>query len=250
MPHSLIGSFSASIDLAGVQAAERDLGRGDQVQVVVLDAVDLRLRPARNEADALQHVAAGQVGRDHRREAFAHEQLDRVLLQRQLQQHGLVLQEVKPVAGDAGAAFEIDEVVLLGELHVVEHGEAERPHVDVAAAQLLAGVLAADGRLGMRQVRHRVVDRAGLGRRADRCAACICVLLLAQPPAFVLAGLALGVVLRLADRLADRRSPAATAPRPRPAACAAAIPARRTAPRRPSRRGGRSSLERARGFRG
>ena len=60
MPQSLIGSFSASIDLAGVQAAERDLGRGDEVQVAVLDAVDLRLRPAGNEADALAGSRRGR----------------------------------------------------------------------------------------------------------------------------------------------------------------------------------------------
>ena len=200
----MIGSFSASIDLAGVQAAERDLGRGDEVQVVILDAVDLRLRPAGNEADALEHVAAGQVGRDHRREAFAHQQLDRVLLQRELQQRGFVLEEVEAVAGDAGAAFEIDQVVLLGQRDVIEHREAERPDVDLAAAQLLARVLAADGRFGMRQVRHRVVDRPPASAASRSMCSCDLLLHLAQPAAFVLAGLALGIVLRLADRLADR----------------------------------------------
>ena len=85
-------------------------------------------------------------------------------------QHGFVLQKVEAMAGDAGAAFEIDQVVLLGKLHVVEHGKAERPHVDLAAAQLLARVLAADRRLGMREIRHRVVDRARLGGQAAPCA--------------------------------------------------------------------------------
>ena len=63
-------------DLAGVEAAERDLGRGDEIQIVIFDAVDLRFRSARDEAEPLQHFAAGQVGRDHRREAFA-DQADR-----------------------------------------------------------------------------------------------------------------------------------------------------------------------------
>ena len=44
---------------------------------------------------------------------------------------GFVLEEVEAVAGDAGAAFEIDQVVLLGELDVVEHGEAEAADVDL-----------------------------------------------------------------------------------------------------------------------
>ena len=37
--------------LAGQHPAERDLGRGHQAQIGVFDAVDLRLRPAGNEAD-------------------------------------------------------------------------------------------------------------------------------------------------------------------------------------------------------
>ena len=52
--------------LPGQQAAQGDLGRGDQAQVAVLDAVDLRLRPAGNVAGALQDVVPGQVGRGHR----------------------------------------------------------------------------------------------------------------------------------------------------------------------------------------
>ena len=46
-------------DLAGQHAAQRDLGRGHQAQVAVLDAVDLRLRPAGNEADALRECRCG-----------------------------------------------------------------------------------------------------------------------------------------------------------------------------------------------
>ena len=66
MPQSLIGSCSASRISPGQQAAQRDLGRGHQAQVAVRDAVDLRFRAAGNEADALQDVVAGQVGRDRR----------------------------------------------------------------------------------------------------------------------------------------------------------------------------------------
>ena len=249
MPHSLIGSFSASIDLAGVQAAERDLGRRHQVEIVILDAVDLRLRPARNEADAFQHVAAGQVGRDHRREAFANQEVHRVLLQREFQQRGFVLQEVEAVAGDAGAAFEIDQVVLLGQRDVILHRKAERPHVDVAAAQLLAGVLAADGRL------RRASDsasRCGSPRPRPRAARCA---LRSSPSSREAAGLR-PCGPRARRRPSPGRStcspdwPAAKAPRSRPAASGAATPGRRTEPRRPSRRGGRSSLERPARFRG
>ena len=56
--------------LVGEESAQRDLGRRHQAQVAAFDAIDLRLRPAGNEADALQHFVAGQVGRGHGRETF------------------------------------------------------------------------------------------------------------------------------------------------------------------------------------
>ena len=43
---------------------------------------------------------------------FCSQQFDRVLLQRQLQQHRFVLQEVEAVAGRARPAFEVDQVEL------------------------------------------------------------------------------------------------------------------------------------------
>ena len=64
------------------------------------------------------------------------QQLDRVLLQRELQQHGFVLEEVEAVPGDAGAAFEVDQVELLAERDVVERWEAERPDVDACRGGL------------------------------------------------------------------------------------------------------------------
>ena len=71
--------------------------------------------------------------------------VDRVLLQRQFEQHRFVLQEVEAVAGDAGAAFEVDQVVLLAELRRGRAaGNRTGATCDVAAAQLAAGVLAAD----------------------------------------------------------------------------------------------------------
>ena len=190
----------------------------------------------------LQDVAAGQVGRDRRREALAHEQLDRVLLQRQLQQHGVVLQEVEAVAGDAGAAFEIDQVVLLGQLR---RGRARESRT--------AGRRRCRGEAPCWRPRRRRARRGASGSasrrgsrrprpRAGRCSACIGVLLLAQPAAFVLAGFALGVVLGLADRSCSPRSPAAIELLDLGLQLAALRSrARRTGRRRPSRRGGRSS---------
>ena len=59
-----------------------------------------------------QNFVARHVGRDRRREAFADQFVDGVLLQRQFQQHGVVLQKVKAVAGDFRAAVEIDQIQL------------------------------------------------------------------------------------------------------------------------------------------
>ncbi len=109
MPHSLIGSSSGSRISPEYKPPKRDLGRGDQAEIRVGDAIDLRFRPAGNVAGALQNLIACQVGRDRGREAFPHQQLEGIALQGQFQQHGVVLQKVKAMSGDFGAGFEIDE---------------------------------------------------------------------------------------------------------------------------------------------
>ena len=53
-----------------------------------------------------------------------HQQVERVLLQGQFQQHGFVLEKVKAVPGHLGAAFEIDQVELLAQLDVIERLES------------------------------------------------------------------------------------------------------------------------------
>ena len=68
---------------------------------------------------------AGQVGRDHRREAFREQHVQRVTLQASSKQHGVVLEKVKAVAGDAGAALEVDQVELFAQRDVVERLEVE-----------------------------------------------------------------------------------------------------------------------------
>ena len=203
MPHSLIGSFFGFDDLAGVQAAERDLGRGHEVQVVILDAVDLRLRPAGNEADALEHVAAGQVGRDHRREALARRAARPRTAAAPAPAARLRSSGSRTRGRRCGAAFEVDQVVLLGQLR---RGRA--PGSRTAARRrsprrtsLLASSppTGASGcvRFGM------LLWIAPASAPSRSMSACICVLRFAEPAALVLARFALGVVLRLADRLAD-----------------------------------------------
>ena len=59
------------------------------------------------------------------------------LLKRQLEQDGVVLEEVEAVAGDLAAALEIDQVEHLADLDVVFGGEVEgagRAHLAQLAA--------------------------------------------------------------------------------------------------------------------
>ena len=78
-------------DLARQQPAERDFRGGHEAQVAVGDAVDLRFRTARNIADPLQDFVARQVRRNRGRKTLAAQHVQGVSLQRQFQQHGVVL---------------------------------------------------------------------------------------------------------------------------------------------------------------
>ena len=60
------------------------------------------------------------------------QQIDGIALQRQFEQHGVVLEKIKAVPGDFRPAFEIDQVELLAQLHVIE-----RLEVELAAACVL-----------------------------------------------------------------------------------------------------------------
>ena len=121
-PTYFCGKLGFVEDLVAMHAAERDLGGGDEAQIGVGDRVDLprlRIRVAGHEADPLQHLDAGQVGRDDRRVAARDQLLHRVLDQRHLQQCGFVLEEVELLAGHRGAGFEIDEIERFGQSNVI-----------------------------------------------------------------------------------------------------------------------------------
>ncbi len=137
------------------------------------------------------------------REALASEHLDRVALQGQFQQHGLVLEEVEAVAGDAGPALEIDQIELFGQLDVIQRLEIELRQRGLAAEQFeVRLVVHADRGVGMREVGNLPVERLQLdGQRVELRLASL--RLFAQQPALFLAGLAFGRVFRLADRLRD-----------------------------------------------
>ncbi len=120
MPASWIGSSSSWSDGVGVEAAERDLRGADQAQVLVRERVDLRLRAARVVAEAVHDRGPREVGRDVGREALLEHHVEREALERELEQHRLVLQVVELLAGHLGAAVEVEQVELRAELHVIE----------------------------------------------------------------------------------------------------------------------------------
>ena len=113
-------------DLVGVHPAQRDLGGADQAEVGVLDRIDLRLVPARREPDPLQDLIAGQVGSDDGREPGRDQFSEGELLEGQVQEHGVVLEEIKAGAADLAAGLEVDQVEGLAELDVVLGREVER----------------------------------------------------------------------------------------------------------------------------
>jgi len=201
----LDGQLLGVEDLPGQHPAQRDLGRGHQAQIGPLDAVDLGLRAARKEADAFEDFVAGQVGRGGQGEPFVRQQAEGVALQGQLQQHRLVLQEVKPVARHPARRLEIHETELLADLHVVPRREVELG--DGRSAPTDFGRLHADGGCRMRHVRDQAQQPIQLldgpvqfPLRRGR--------LLAELAPLLLARFALGGVFGLADRLGHLVRPA------------------------------------------
>ena len=141
-------------DLVGVQAAQRDLGRSDQVEIHPRNRIDLRLGAARAEGEAVDDGLARQIGRREGRVAATHHGVEREALERQVEQHRLVLQEVELLPGDLRPRLEVDQRELLPERDVIERIEGE-PARRTHAAQLAEVGLAAGGRLRVNEVRDR-----------------------------------------------------------------------------------------------
>ena len=183
------------------RAAERDLGRGDEREVGAGDRVDLRLVATRHEARALEDRVAGEIGRGHHREAFPHQEVDRVALQGQFQQHRVVHQKVEAVAGDAGARLEVEEFQPLADRDVVAGWKRKRGRRCLPAFDFDRGVLAADRRRRVREIGDLPEDVVRLCRDLLE-AAFDRPHLLAEPAAFSLAGLPLGRIGSLGNRFA------------------------------------------------
>ena len=64
-------------------------------------------------------LIAGQVGRDDGREPGGDQFSDGELLECQVEQHGVVLEEVEAGPADLAAGLEVDQVEVLAQLDVV-----------------------------------------------------------------------------------------------------------------------------------
>ena len=154
MPTYFLGRSASAKNVVGVHPAQGDLGGADQAEVGIRDRIDLRLLASRVEPDPFEDRNACEVGGDDRREAVPDERGHRELLQREIEEHGVVFEEVEPVARDFATAFEIDEVERLANLDVVFRLEVENARgADFAEFEALVfGV--ADRGVGVGEVRY------------------------------------------------------------------------------------------------
>ena len=140
--------------LIRVHPPQGDLGGAHQAEIGVLDRVDLGLDASGRESDPLQDLITGQVGGDDGGKPGLHEVPDRELLESQVQEHGVVLEEVEAGAGDLAAGLEVDQVEGLAQLDVILDRKVERAG-GADLAELAAIVLRpSDRRVGMGQVRN------------------------------------------------------------------------------------------------
>ena len=102
----------------------------------------------------MQDVVSSQVGSRVQRETLVAELLNRKHDQRHLQEHGVILEKVKTAAGHASTAVEINQVVLLGQAHMVEHFEIKLARLAPSAYDNVVTIESADRHGRMRHVRN------------------------------------------------------------------------------------------------
>ena len=102
-----------------MERGQRHLGGADQIQVVVGQPVDLLLGVGQH-AGADQRALAHEHRRDHRLEALLDQLGQRVLDERELEQHQPAAQVGEARAGQSGAALHVDHRP--GQLEVIAAG--------------------------------------------------------------------------------------------------------------------------------
>jgi hypothetical protein len=164
-----------------VEPAEGDLRRSDQVEARVLDRVDLGLWPARAEGHGVDDAAPRQVGCYVRDVPLGGDRVQRVALERQLEQYRVVLQVVELLARDLCAGLEVEQVEHLAQGDVVPGSEVETRRL-AHLAQHEECLLSAGGRVRVHEVgNHREVFlQLGLG--FDQLRLGVRDLLLQAPP--------------------------------------------------------------------
>ena len=97
-----------------------------QTEIRILDGINLGFVSPRIKADPFQNLFAGQVGCAVKHEAFLHQFLHRILTECHLQQYRFIFQIIKAMTGDPCSCFEINQVMLLCQSHMIEGREFKR----------------------------------------------------------------------------------------------------------------------------
>ena len=146
-----------------MQRGERDLGRADEVQVVLGQVVDLLLGVGQH-ARAVERLLAHEHRRDDRLEAVAAQLLERPAHERELEEHEVAAQVGEARARQPRAALHVD--ALAGELEVVAAGlrRRRRPRGATVSSCGASG----SGRFGSATSRRvaLALERVALGARA------------------------------------------------------------------------------------
>src|SRR5581483_2031308 len=184
-------------DLLHVHGREPDLGRAGEVQLVALDLVDVHLLGG-EEAGAVHRLLADEDRRKHGHETLRNEAVERVAVQRELEQRDVADAVRETRARHLRRTLHVDPPERLCEVEVVARGKVERRRIadDAHDDRIVLG----------EAVRRLVVGRVGYELQ-DRLPPCLRLLeLLLEPLQLRLHPLELRELLgrRLALQLASR----------------------------------------------
>ena len=129
-----------------------DLGRAREVELVALDPVDVHL-VGRQEAGAVHRILAHEHRRQDNGEALLHEPVERVAIQRELEEREVADAVCEARPRHFGRPLHVDPPVSLREVEMVLRGEVERGRLPDPGDLDRIVVREAVGRVGGRRVR-------------------------------------------------------------------------------------------------
>ena len=107
-------------DFVSMKASQRRLGRANQHDVFAVDEILITFLVAlRSKARTARHSARHHMRYCHRRKSFRNQQIQRILINRILQQHQIALDVVEFGASHLGAALKIEPAALRRKLKVI-----------------------------------------------------------------------------------------------------------------------------------